>query len=94
MRKILLTLAVLPLMPLNEASAFYCSEPTAPSCASRYGSFDDEWEFERCKREMDSYKDEVESYIDCNNQQARRENDDAISNYSSAVDSFNRRARN
>lgn len=94
MRKILLIAAILSLSPIGEAYAFYCSEPSAPSCASRYGSFDDEWEFDRCKREMESYKNDVESFIDCNNQQARRENEEAISEYGNAVDSFNRRARN
>jgi hypothetical protein len=31
-------------------AAAYCSELSAPSCANRYGAFDDEWEFDRCNR--------------------------------------------
>lgn len=67
----------------------YCYKPDPPSCATRYGAFDDEWEFSRCKREMESYKSDVEIFLSCQ----RRESDDAISDYNSAVQSFNRRAR-
>ncbi|AZO63335.1 MAG: hypothetical protein E5Y51_21510 [Mesorhizobium sp.] len=76
------------------ALAFYCTKPSAPSCAERYGSFDDEYEFDRCKREMEDFKSEVERFIDCNNQQARSDNEESISDYKDAVESFNRRAGN
>ena len=90
---------LLAFAPTSEALA-YCSEPSSPSCASNYGSFDDEWEFDRCKREMESYKGEVEEFLRCNNneaeaalQKARSDNDDALSEYNNTVESFNRRAR-
>lgn len=73
----------------------YCSEPSAPSCASRYGSFDDEWEFDRCKRDMEDYRSEVESFISCNNDEIRKAqqaSEEAASEYSEAVDDFNKRA--
>lgn len=70
-----------------------CSEPSAPSCASRYGSFDDEWEFDRCKREMESYQSEVEDFAQCVQRQAKNDIDEAVSEYEDAVSSFNRRAR-
>ena len=78
----------------------YCSEPSAPSCATRFGAFDDEWEFDRCKRDMESYKSDVESYMSCRNDEAQqaineanRDNERAGASYSDAVSSFNRRAR-
>ncbi|MGI8853420.1 MAG: hypothetical protein ACR2GC_09060 [Methyloceanibacter sp.] len=46
------------------ASAF-CSEPDAPYCALRYGPFDDEYDFDRCKREMELYRNDVEDFLDC-----------------------------
>lgn len=77
----------------------YCSEPSAPSCASNYGGFDDEWEFSRCKREMESYKDDVERFLQCNRDEAeeaarkaRDDNASAMSDYNDAVEAFNRRA--
>lgn len=83
----------------NSALA-YCSEPSAPSCAARYGAFDDHWDFERCKSGMESYKYDVESFVSCNSREAqeaidkaRGENSDATSEYNDAVESFNRRAR-
>jgi len=83
---------VLSLLPgATPALAFYyCTEPTVPSCASRYGSFDDEWEFDRCKREMKNYQSDVETFITCNNSA----NEQAISDYNDAVKKFNRRAGN
>jgi len=86
--------AALPL----PASA-YCYEPSAPSCASSFTNFTDQYEFDRCKREMESYRSDVESFISCNNDEAQeainkaqRENESASSAYGDAVDSFNRRA--
>src|SRR3974390_288353 len=52
----------------------YCSPPSAPYCATQYGPFDDTYDFDRCKSEMQSYKDEVESFLSCQ----RRDNERAI----------------
>jgi len=76
-----------------EASA-NCSAPSAPSCVSIQGSFDDEWAFTRCKREMEDYRSEVKDFIQCNNEQIQRSqqaSQEAASEYDDAVDSFNRR---
>jgi hypothetical protein len=78
------------------AAEAYCSQPSAPSCATRYGSFDDTDDFDRCKRQLTSYKDEVESFMSCKQREmdeARREAERAVSDYNDAVQSFNRRAR-
>ena len=66
-----------------------CSEPSAPYCATKYGAFDDEDEFRRCKREMDSYQSEAQEFLSC----VKRKSDSIIEEYNSAVQSFNRRAR-
>ena len=96
MRRYLLALAMICSPSTSHA---YCSEPSAPYCATSYGSFDDEYDFESCKREMENYKDEVERYISCRNDEAQEaideaniDNRKASSAYSEAVDSFNRRA--
>jgi hypothetical protein len=67
----------------------YCSKPDAPYCATRFGKFDDQNDFDRCKREMESYRSDVESFLDCQ----RRESQQALNDYNYAVESFNRRAR-
>jgi hypothetical protein len=92
-------ITLVSIYPASDALA-YCSEPSAPSCASRYGEFDDEWEFDRCKGEMESYRDDVERFLKCNNDEAeealrkaRSDNQDALSEYNDTVESFNRRAR-
>jgi hypothetical protein len=80
--------------------AYACYEPSAPSCASGYGAFDDEYDFSRCRSEMESYKDDIETFISCNNDEAqqavdeaRRANQTASDEHGSAVDDFNHRAR-
>jgi hypothetical protein len=83
----LLAFAIL-VVALKPADAS-CYEPTAPSCATRYGAFDDQDDFDRCRRAMNSYKSETEDYLAC----IRRESDHVIEDYNSAVQSFNRRAR-
>lgn len=74
---------------VGDAAAYYCSAPIAPSCATRYGAFDDEDDFDRCKRMMTTYKIDTEEYLRC----LKRESDNALEEYSRTVDSFNRRAR-
>lgn len=66
-----------------------CSKPDAPSCASDFGRFDDDTDFQSCKSEMENYKSEIEDFLDC----LKRENEEAIEEYNDAVRSFNDRAR-
>lgn len=84
----------------------YCSEPDAPYCASSYSDFADEYEFKRCKNDMEYYASEVEDYTQCLANEletlrqeyenaaaeAARNADDVIEDYNDAVESFNRRA--
>ena len=58
-----------------------------PYCSTKYGAFDGEDEFRRCKREMDSYQSEAQEFISC----MKRKSDSIIEQYNSAVQSFNRR---
>ena len=97
MLKLFLAIAILS---LPSAARAYCSEPSAPYCASSYGQFDDQWEFDRCKREVENYASDVERYIDCRSDEANEavrsaeyDRQNAISEYNNTVDSFNRRAR-
>lgn len=88
-------IAGLVLLAIGSRSFASCYTPDAPSCASGYGNFDDEYEFDRCKGEMETYKSEVEDYISCLKREVQRLNsqgDGAISDYNDAVASFNRRA--
>ncbi len=70
-------------------TAYFCCQPSSPSCASRYGAFDDEDDFARCKRQITNFKDETEEFLRC----LKRNSDAVIQDYNSAVESFNRRAR-
>jgi hypothetical protein len=73
--------------PLDEALG-YCSEPSAPFCATRYGSFDDQDDFERCKRQMASYRDDAESFLSCTRREAdelKRKSDNVIQEYTTPL---------
>jgi hypothetical protein len=61
------------LMPAN--SWAFCSEPSAPFCAESYGPFNDQWDFDNCKREMESYKSEIEDYLECNRNEVEEANE-------------------
>jgi hypothetical protein len=65
-----------------------CYKPDAPSCASGYSKFEDQDEFDSCKREMESYKSDIEDFLSC----LKRDADEASNDYNDAVTSFNRRA--
>jgi hypothetical protein len=89
MRLLLSALLMLALTSTVIPANAYCSAPESPSCAARHSTFDSQDDFDRCKRQMSTYKSEVEDYLSC----TRRETDSAIEEYNSTVDSFNRRAR-
>lgn len=89
----LIAIATLTMALTGPAFAF-CSEPSAPYCASGYSDFTDQYEFDRCKRDMESYRDEVESFIQCSQREIddlSRKASNASDEYNSAVSSFNRR---
>lgn len=71
------------------AQAYYCSEPIRPSCIDRYGTFDDECSFDRCKREVESYLSEVEDFRSCLADAHRQAGDEA----DAVVERFNCKAQ-
>ena len=89
-------LASIALTFMTADARAYCSKPDAPYCASRYGAFDDDYDFDRCKREMVSYRSDLEFFLDClrrESEDLKRQGDEATDDYNDAVESFNRRAR-
>ena len=84
------------LMVTASSAQAYCSSPSAPYCATRYGAFDDQNDFDRCKRQMASYQGEAQDFLSCTKREAddlKRKSDGVIDEYNGAVESFNRRAR-
>ena len=81
--------AVLMLFTAPAQAMYFCSEPSEPYCVNSYGAFSDGYEFEDCKREVESYGDDVNRYLDCLADKSQA----AIDAYNNAVEGFNRRAR-
>lgn len=75
--------------PLAAQSYFFCDEPQPPNCIDRYGTFDDDWSFNRCRNDVGDYVEEVARFQSCLAEwhgAAGREADDV-------VDEFNCRAQ-
>jgi hypothetical protein len=49
----------------SASAILFCSKPTEPSCIDRFGTFSDEWSFNRCKSEVESYMSDATSYRSC-----------------------------
>ena len=65
-------------------SNYYCDEPDPPYCIDRYGTFDDEWSFTRCRREVEYYLDDVADFQQCLSgwfDAAGREADDVVERF-------------
>lgn len=60
-----------------DAQAYYCTEPNEPYCVDSYGTFEDDYRFQSCRREMESYLREVERYEQCVVDEIRRIADEA-----------------
>lgn len=46
---------------------YYCTEPSEPDCIDWDHNFKDQFAFDMCRSEVESYVSEVESYISCLN---------------------------
>lgn len=81
---------VLLLVIGTPAHAFmFCSKPDAPYCIDGFGTYDSEWSFQSCKREVEAYLSAVDAYVQC----LRDEQGTAISEADAAVERFNCKAR-
>ena len=89
MKRVVFALGLFVVPAAVEAASVYCSATSAPSCVCRYGKFDDEDDFARCKRQVEVFRSETEEMLRC--LQSSRE--EALNEFNEAVESFNRRAR-
>jgi hypothetical protein len=49
----------------DSAKALYCSKPSAPFCVNGSGYFDDQYELDNCKRQVESFIDDANEYAEC-----------------------------
>ena len=65
---LMVSTCMITLLSASTVSAFYfglCSEPSEPSCLMFNTGFEDEWAFNNCKSEVESYISNVEMYRSC-----------------------------
>ncbi len=71
------------------AQLLLCSPPPEPYCVGGYGPFSDEWHFRSCRSEIEQYRSQMRTYLQC----LADEREEAIRKLNQVVDAFNRRAR-
>lgn len=67
----------------------YCMEPSEPSCITRYGTFDDEVSFSRCRREVEQFVSNMTDYRNC----LVQNHNESIDHVDRVIDRFNCRAQ-
>lgn len=72
----------------SEAYAF-CPEPSQPYCAGSYGTFTDEFDFERCKRDVEYYLDELKRYAMCVADEVKDKQEEVVDNFNRKVQRTN-----
>ncbi len=70
----------------------YCMQPSAPYCATSYGEFSDQSEFDNCKSDLLRFQSDVESFVSCKQREVDEANRAAEQAASEAED-VSRQAR-
>lgn len=91
--------AIAALIAIPSAASAFCMAPSEPYCIRSFGTFDDEFSFDSCRREIDSYESDLSSFLDCQNRatqdagrkirDAQEEIDTAQRESQSALEDFN-----
>lgn len=88
MNRIAVNLALCLIVVLSSNFPSYaimmCSEPRDPGCPI-FGNFDDQFAFDSCKAEMESYANRVDRYLQCLND----EKSGVVKKYNKSVERFN-----
>jgi hypothetical protein len=66
----------------------FCMLPSPPYCADTYGAFEDRWDFDSCRSEVELYRSRMRSYLSCLDEERTA----AIRKLNIAIDAFNLRA--
>ncbi|MES2667430.1 MAG: hypothetical protein V4712_15130 [Pseudomonadota bacterium] len=53
------------LFPMSAKAQSGCSEPRAPYCLTGFTTFEDEYSFNSCRSELETYQDEVQDFSQC-----------------------------
>lgn len=80
-----LAVAAIWLLASPAQAYLFCSEPDEPYCLDQIGGFEDEWEFSRCRDEVEQFVDETQDFVECL-ARAQEEADDAVRE---AIEKFN-----
>jgi hypothetical protein len=71
----------------TDASGF-CGEPPSPVCVTYHEPFRNQDEYNRCRRELEVYKTELEAFLSC----LRSTANEAVQTYMNALEDFKRRS--
>lgn len=93
-RSLIVVLSLLAFPAIAEVSP--CYEPTRPSCLTSFATFEDEFSFDRCRRQLEEYRRQVDTLAYCLTDWTREVYDEAeyvhgkvMGEYDRAVDYWN-----
>lgn len=95
MRRLTVAVVVAAAAMLADRSEAACTKPAAPACAVQDGGFSGLNEFDQCRIQMLAYRDGVDAYVTCSQQDAQKSQDEQLvrNEYEDIRQQFNRRAR-
>jgi hypothetical protein len=67
----------------------FCSPPVEPSCIDSLSLSRDEFTFNSCRDEVESYRRGVKSYIDCMLDEVQTERDEQVRKLNDVIERFN-----
>ena len=90
---VLLTCMSSVLLAQEGQALSFCTEPDVPSCAEYLDKSSNGWDFDSCRSELEAFKEELASFIECRQQELRSKVDALLTDYRQAVDRYNCKAR-
>jgi len=92
--------ALLTVFPTSAYAVGNCYPPIQPYCLTGISTFDDQFSFDRCRREMDTYRQEIvdhsqclRDWIDSEVRDAQAQDNQAQEEYSNAIKYWNCKAK-
>lgn len=77
------------LVSLSTSALSFCNEPHEPNCIDGVVTFDDNFSFDFCKRDVEAFVSETEDYVRC----LKRTSEEAVAKANGAIEKFNCRAK-
>ncbi len=69
-----------------------CTEPSKPSCVDYDWTFEDQFQFNSCRNEIEQYAEEIDDFADCLVRRSRQLVEEQNQELSETIEKFNCKA--